>query len=354
MIKEHNLTDLFKKFIKASETGQRLKKNGQRINISTVKNYYNTLRLLENFATKSCSTLLLHELKGNNKREFQHVKKQAAGFYKKFCTYLFQHLKVINNYAGQNIKIIRTFYNWCLNEKGIAVGNFHKSFYVLNEEIPVITLSIEQLNFLIHDTAFTASLKPYLQKAKEVFIVGCVVGLRISDLKRLQKQHIFFRDGYTYLRICTQKTGYETMIKLPPFAVDIIKKYEGKFKKNLLPITINSRFNKSIKVICEQAGWTAEMPKERMVGNKKTIVKHNTNASKQYRFCDLISSHTMRRTCITNMLTAGMPEHVVRKISGHTSDSKSFFRYVALAQKLADTEIDKLFNKLLPSEKNAE
>ena len=324
----------------------------KRINISTVKNYYNTLRLLENFATNSCNTLLLHELKGNNKREFQLVKKYAASFYKKFCAYLFQDLKVINNYAGQNIKIIRIFYNWCLYEKGIAVGNFHKSFYVLNEEIPVITLSLEQLNFLIYDAAFTASLKPYLQKAKEVFIVGCVVGLRISDLKRLQQQHIFFRDGYTYLRICTQKTGYETMIKLPPFAVDIIKKYEGKYK-NLLPITINCRFNKSIKVICEQAGWTAEMPKERTMGNKKISIKHPDNRNKQYRFCDLISSHTMRRTCITNMLTAGMPEHVVRKISGHTNDSKSFFRYVSLAQKLVDTEIDKLFMRLTPSEKKS-
>ena len=99
------------------------------------------------------------------------------------------------------------------------------------------------------------------------------------------------------------------------------------------------------------AGWTTEMPKERTVGNKKITIKHPDNKGKQYRFCDLVSSHTMRRTCITSMLTAGMPEHVVRKISGHTSDSKSFFRYVALAQKLVDTEIDKLFIRLLPTEK---
>lgn len=292
--------------------------------------------------------MVLYELKGNNKREFEQVKKYAADFYKKFCHYLFQHLKVVNNYAGQNIKIIRIFYNWCMNEKGIAVGNFHKNFYILNEEIPIITLSIEQLNFLIYDTAFSNSLHPPLQKAKDVFIIGCVVGLRISDLKRLQPQHLVTRDGCTYLRITTQKTGYETMVKLPTFAVDIIKKYEGK-QKQLLPVTINCRFNERLKTICELAGWVSEMPKERTAGNKKMVIKHPANKNKQYRFCDLVSSHTMRRTCITNMLTAGMPEHVVRKISGHTSDSKSFFRYVALAQKLVDTEIDKLFTKLTPN-----
>ena len=50
----------------------------------------------------------------------------------------------------------------------------------------------------------------------------------------------------------------------------------------------------------------------------------------------------MRRSCITIMLTSGMPEYVVRKISGHTSDSKSFFRYVNLAQSLMDREIEKM------------
>ena len=55
----------------------------------------------------------------------------------------------------------------------------------------------------------------------------------------------------------------------------------------------------------------------------------------------------MRRTCITTMLTSGMPEYIVRKVSGHTSDSKAFFRYVTLAQSLMDKEIDKMHNHFL-------
>jgi hypothetical protein len=41
-------------------------------------------------------------------------------------------------------------------------------------------------------------------------------------------------------------------------------------------------------------------------------------------------------------LTSGMPELVVKKISGHSNNSRSFFRYVNFAQDIVDREIDKM------------
>ncbi|MBK6380987.1 MAG: hypothetical protein IPF72_15415 [Chitinophagaceae bacterium] len=54
----------------------------------------------------------------------------------------------------------------------------------------------------------------------------------------------------------------------------------------------------------------------------------------------------MRRTAIT-MLMLGMKEHVVRKISGHADNSKSFYRYVNLVQSYLDNEVDEVFGKLV-------
>ena len=54
----------------------------------------------------------------------------------------------------------------------------------------------------------------------------------------------------------------------------------------------------------------------------------------------------MRRTAITTMLCLGMPEQVVRKISGHSPAGKEFYRYVLWAQTYQDTETEKLFEKL--------
>jgi integrase len=348
MIIKHDFLGLFIKFIKSTETGRRLKQNGHRINSNTIINYYNTLRLLRDFKTKKNFELVLTELKGNNKREFSITKKYNASFYNKFCSYLFDDLNVMNNYVGQNMKIIRSFYNWCVYEQGITSGFFHKKFYVLHEEPPIITLSIEQLNFLIFNEDFNQKLTPHLQKTKDIFIIGCITALRISDIKRLKWQHVITRDGISYLNIASQKTGYENLIKLPDFALAILKKYKGK-QKQLLPVPILSRFNIRIKEICEMAEWTWPILKQREKANKIIELKRDNN--KPYRFCDLVSSHTMRRTCITNMLVSGMPEHVTRKISGHTSNSKSFFRYVSLAQKIMDREIEKIHSLLKPIEK---
>ncbi len=52
MIIKHDFLSLFTKFIKSTETGHRMKQNGHRINSTTVKNYYNTLRLLKDFKMK--------------------------------------------------------------------------------------------------------------------------------------------------------------------------------------------------------------------------------------------------------------------------------------------------------------
>ncbi|MBK6987035.1 MAG: hypothetical protein IPH33_01655 [Bacteroidetes bacterium] len=61
----------------------------------------------------------------------------------------------------------------------------------------------------------------------------------------------------------------------------------------------------------------------------------------------------MRRTAITTLLNLGMPEHMVRKISGHATGSKEFFRYVQYSQSFLDQETDKVHLRLQNFEKKA-
>lgn len=113
----------------------------------------------------------------------------------------------------------------------------------------------------------------------------------------------------------------------------------------IFPPIPRTRFNNQLKLIAEVAGWTHETGKQR---NKKGVaLEISLKAGEhKYRFCDLVSSHTMRRTAITTMLMMGMKEHVVKQISGHANDSKSFYRYVNLVQSYLDNEMDIVFDKL--------
>lgn len=76
------------------------------------------------------------------------------------------------------------------------------------------------------------------------------------------------------------------------------------------------------------------------------IVYKDPKKKIHYRLSDHISTHTMRKTAITNMLCLGMPEHLVRKISGHAVNSREFFRYVQLSQSFIDDETDRFFEKV--------
>jgi len=55
----------------------------------------------------------------------------------------------------------------------------------------------------------------------------------------------------------------------------------------------------------------------------------------------------MRKTGITLLLMLDMPEYLVRKISGHSSNSKEFYRYVNFAQAHITGALDKAHQKLL-------
>jgi integrase len=341
MLKQHPFLPLFKKFIADSTSGKRLNKNGTRIKPQSVANYTYAYKLLEEFIALKKFELTIYEVKGNNKREHDTLKSYWKKFYKQFTNFLHNDKGCFDNYTGQTIKQIRTFINWLNNDQGIFTGPYHKSFYVRKEEVAIITLSVQQLQFLIYDEAFHQSLSAALQRSKDFFVFGCTVGLRFSDLSKLKKQNIETRDGTTYLKVRSQKTATDTMVKLPPHAIDILHKYK-RLKTGLLPTISLFRFNANLKKIAEHAGWVQPVPKFRSVRGVGIQQKSTTPT----RFCDCVSSHTMRRTSITTMLTSGMPEHVVRKISGHTNDSKAFFRYVNLAQTLMDVEIDKMHSRI--------
>ncbi|WP_299883458.1 tyrosine-type recombinase/integrase [uncultured Lacinutrix sp.] len=332
---------LFIQFIKDSTTGKRLKKNGERISPQSIKNYQYALNNLVKFEADTGFELRICNASKLNSRELASEKNYWKKFYKKFTEYLYKN-GCYDNYVGANIKYIRTFFNYLKNEKDYPTGDFQRLFYVRKEEVDILVLSPEQLKYLIHDQAFSKSLTPAMRRIKDVFVFGCTTGLRFSDIFSLTNKNFEKQNNDWYLKIKSQKTKTYSFIKLPNYAVDIYKQYKPKSSRVSIFGTISLFiFNRSLKHIGEKAGFTnaIHMTRERQ-GKTKATTKSTL------RFCDKMSSHMMRRTAITTLLILGMPEHLVRKISGHSSSSSSFNRYVHYAQVYVDKEIDKVHSKL--------
>ena len=263
-------------------------------------------------------------LKGENKRLFQSERNYWRKFYERFTHFLYHTKNCFDNYVGTVIKTIRIFFNWLNIQKGIKTGDFYKGFYVCREEVPIVTLMPQQLRYLINDAAFHETLPAPLQKAKAIFVFGCTVALRVSDLFAIKFSDLEMVGLATYLPVKTIKTGAVVRIKLPSYAVQIVEHFrkQAQNRKTIFPPIPRTRFNNQIKAIAEAAGWQQETGKQRTKRGVSSEIALATGKHK-YRFCDLVSSHTMRRTAITTMLMMGMKEQVVKQISGHANDSKS-------------------------------
>jgi integrase len=234
-------------------------------------------------------------------------------------------------------------------ETFVKVGSFHKHLYVRKDEIAIFPLMPEELNFLIYNADFENSLSKRMKEVKDVFVYGCTVALRVSDLFRLRKSSLRITNGQYYLVVRSRKTNTDTLIKLPSYCIQIILKYK-KYTKGLLPHFNKSNLNKYIKQLLELAGFTHEVIISRARRGNAIELRNSGSKNRVYRFCDVASTHTMRRTAITTMLCLGVPEQVVRKISGHAPGSKEFYRYMLLAQTYQDQEIEKMYEKLKSKE----
>lgn len=332
---------LWEKFISDSRRGKRLQPNGKRISTGTLNNYHYTKQLVVRFSLAKNFLLRLRPVRYLTKREMIAERNYWKKFYRSFTNFLYSDLGYFDNYVGQNIRIIKTFFNYLNKDLALSIGDFHRCFYVRKEEIPIYPLLPEELNFLIYDQEFAQSLSARMLEAKDVFVLGCTTALRVSDLLSLKRSSLRATGDIQYLSVRSKKTGTGTMIQLPEYAREILKKYERQ-KKCILPRFNKVNFNEYIKKLLEKAGFTQEVDLRRDCRGISVALQKNGKV----RFCDIASSHTMRRTAITMMLCLGMPEQVVRKISGHAPGTKEFYRYVGWAQMYQDQESTRVFEKL--------
>lgn len=99
------------------------------------------------------------------------------------------------------------------------------------------------------------------QIVKDLFLVGCLTGMRFSDYSQLTQKNIV--GNYIYRK--TIKTGETVIVPMHRIVKEIIAKYNGNF-----PQYSNSlqNFNATIKRICKRAGFNEKVFTERTRGHK--------------------------------------------------------------------------------------
>jgi len=91
---------------------------------------------LSKFSLETGFELFICDVSKLNKRELLSEKITGKNFIKKFTEYCYKK-GLYDNYVGDNIKIIRTFFNYLKYDKDLNTGDFQRLFYVGKEDICV-------------------------------------------------------------------------------------------------------------------------------------------------------------------------------------------------------------------------
>lgn len=291
-----NFVQYLESFIVRSQKGIRInRKTSQALSKNTINTY---------------NTLLGHLKQYNNGLNWNEIN---LDFHEDYTEYLMETYDLSNNSIGKDFQIIKLACLEAYYEKINIYDDFkNKLFNVSREESQSIYLNTEEINILWN---LDLSKSKNLEETRDLFILGCLTGLRYSDYSNIKSQQI---EGFK-INVKQVKGGKLLEVNVrDPKAQAIIKKYN----KNLPKGAINQVFNRHLKSICQDINeFKILVDREYSKGGKRI-----TESKQKF---DLVKSHTARRSFCTNEVQAKTPIPIIMANSGHTTE-KSFWKYVKL------------------------
>lgn len=238
-------------------------------------------------------------------------------FYDQFKNYLLVEKGLLTNSFGKQIKTLKTFLNLA-TEKGINTNMAYKSrlFKATQEEVDNIYLTSEELEAIYQ---LDLSSKPYLDRVRDLFLIGCHTGLRFSDFTQLKKENFGETEKGCVFNVKTTKTNERVVIPVKQVIKCIWDKYDGKLPRAIS----NQKMNQYLKELGKVAGISNNVIVKKTSGKEvREIIKP------KYEF---ITTHTARRSFATNAYLSAIQPISIMKFTGHRTES-AFMKYIKVSQ----------------------
>ena len=233
-----------------------------------------------------------------------------------------------------------------LHNNPIALRAFSKKKIQETDKAKEIYLTKAELQAL-----YEMPLEGLKDKVRDVFLVGCYTCQRFSDYARLEKENFTTTaKGTKVVRIVQEKTGNDVVI---PILNDNLLHIAEKYGYDI-PKVNDVILNRYIKQILKELSSTVPSlaRKERTLLTMKerekekqglvSFERDNKGNVIKPRY-ELVSSHTARRSGITNLYLSGnFDTYQMMSISGHR-DEKTFYEYIKLS---SDEVADSIAKKM--------
>lgn len=216
-------------------------------------------------------------------------------------------------YGNKTLSILRQFMERARRKELHTNNKYQGTGWRITQKkassIPV-TLSLEELQRLAD-----WKLKGYMKKVRDLFLIGAGTGQRFSDYSCYTPAQFYTTaGGVPILSVIAQKTDVPAKIPLTlfPWLLPILEEYDYR-----TPTLSMQKLNEGLKTLCRDAGFTEEvLVVEQYIGRKARI-------EKLYRpKCELISSHTCRRSFATILYKMGYTLAQIMPMTGHATESQ--------------------------------
>ena len=304
-----SLNDYIIRYVHEMENGERLNIHKLRYGVSTIKNYKGFIVQFDEFC------------KVKHKRyDFGDI---DLKFYDDFVAYFTAKDYSINT-IGRLIKelkiIMRTAREEGLHDNGLIES---RKFRVLTAEVENIYLTESEIRAIAE---VDLSGDKHRDIARDIFLVGCYTAQRFSDYSTINEGNIrTLENGQMVIDLKQQKTGNRVVIPIRTELQAILDKYE-----NRLPKAYEQKVNKYIKEIAREAGIVDMI--------EVSYVENGEKKSHLVEKCELVKTHTARRSGATNMYLAGIPTIAIMKITGHKTE-KEFMKYIKITEEQTAIEL---------------
>jgi integrase len=208
-----------------------------------------------------------------------------------------------NNTVHKRFSSLKTFMRY-IEDKDIfnfkytlykfKIKKFNTDFVILNRE------EIRQLENL-------KISNPFWQKIIDIFVCNCFMSLRFGDLQTFSKgKFIQDADGDYYYQKINEKTDQTINVVITPTSLKILIKYDFN-----LPTFTNQYFNRQLFTILEHYNLFTEVVQKQELKDGEVIVKY-------YPKRELVTSHTCRRSYISNCASANVSINAIQAATGHS------------------------------------
>ncbi len=320
-----------------------------------INNYYNPRKESESLPTELIKYIDFYidyrknEIKETSKQKFNVIKQKLIrletfrrkiilikdindNFKNEFVDYS-KSQKYAQNTMQRELVFIKTF---CKHARFLGIETHPQldSLRLDRAKVEKVFLTFDELKAIedIEENKLTESL----ENAKDWLIISCYTGQRVSDFLRFTNDMIRIEDGQSFIEFTQKKTDKIMTIPAHPKVIEILNKRKGMF-----PYVISDqKYNDYIKVVCHIAELT-----QMIIGSKLIETKPKSGifrkVTKEYKKCDLVTSHIGRRSFASNFYGT-IPTSLLINMTGHSTETM-FLTYIGKSNKDLAKETHKYF-----------